>query len=94
MFVKENPDTKKKKKGIVNYAGDITPHAVSDNIDDLILSLEKSSKDLLKRFDDNLMKSNSNKWHLLISSCEKIKMETGDFEIENSTCEKVLEVWQ
>ena len=40
-----------------NYADDTTPYAVSDNIDDLISSLEKSSKDLLKWFDDNLMKS-------------------------------------
>ena len=43
---------------IVNYADDTTPYTVSDNIDDLISSLEKSSKDLLKWFDDNLMKIN------------------------------------
>ena len=50
------------------------PYDVSDNIDDLIASLEKkSSKDLLQWFDDNFMKSNSNKCHLLVSSCEKIK---------------------
>ena len=34
-------------------------YAVSDNIDDLIASLEKYSKDRLKWFDDNLMKSNT-----------------------------------
>ena len=36
------------------------------------------------------MKSNPDKCHLLVSSCEKIKMEIG--EIENSTCEKLLRV--
>ena len=77
---------------IANFADDTTPYAVLDNIDDLISSLEKSSKDLLKWFDDNLMKSNSDKCHLLISSCEKIKMEIGHFKIENSTCEKLLGV--
>ena len=77
---------------IANYADDTTPYAVSDNIDDLISFLEKSSKDLLKWFDDDLMKSNPDKCHLLASSCEKIKMEIGDFEIENSTCEKLLGV--
>ena len=41
---------------IANYADDTTPYAVSDNADDLIASLEKSSKDLIKWFDDNLMK--------------------------------------
>ena len=33
---------------IANYADDTTLYAVSDNIDDLISSLEKSSKDHLK----------------------------------------------
>ena len=59
-------------------------------MDDLISSLEKSSKDLLQWFDDNLMKSNSDKCHLLVSLCEKIKIVLGDFEKENSTCEKHL----
>ena len=65
---------------IVNYADDTTLYTVFDNIDDLISSLEKSSKDLLKWFHDNLMKSNPDKCHLLVSSCEKTKMEIGDFE--------------
>ena len=64
-----------------NYADDITPYAVSGNTDDLISFLEKSSKELLKWFDDNLMESNPDKCHLLVSSCEKIRMEVGDFEI-------------
>ena len=46
---------------IANYADNTTPYAVSDNIDDLISSLEKSSKDLRKWFDDNLTKSNLKK---------------------------------
>ena len=35
-----------------NYAGVSTPHSLSDNMDDLISSLQKSSKVLLKWFDD------------------------------------------
>ena len=38
------------------------------------------------------MKSNPDKCHLLVSLCEKIKMEISDFEIEYSTCEKLLGV--
>ena len=53
---------------IANYADDTTPYAASDNIDDLISFLEKCSKDLLKWFDDNIMKSNPDKYHLLVSS--------------------------
>ena len=78
---------------IANYSDDTTPYGVSDNIDDLISSLEKSSKDLVEWFDDNLMKSNSDKCHLLVSLCEKIKIVLGDFEKENSTCEKHLGVY-
>ena len=65
----------------------MTSYAVSNNINDLIASLEKSSKGLFKRFDDDLIKRNHNKCHLLVSSCEKTKMEIVDFEIETSTCE-------
>ena len=75
---------------IANYVDDTTPYAVSDNVDDLISSLERSSKGLLKWFDGNLMKSNPDKCRLLVSSCEKIKIEIGDFETENSKCEKLL----
>ena len=77
---------------IANHADDTKPYAVSDNKDDLISSLERSSIDFLKWFDDNLMKSNPDKCHLLVISCEKIKIEIGDFETENSKCEKLLGV--
>ena len=50
-----------------------TPYAVSDSIDDLISFSKKSSKDLLKWFDDNLMKYNPDKCHLLVRSCKKGK---------------------
>ena len=51
---------------IANYADDIMPYTVSDSIDDLISSLEGSSKDLLKWFDHNLMKSNPDRCNLLV----------------------------
>ena len=38
------------------------------------------------------MKSNPNKCNLLFSTCEEIKMEIGDFKIENSTFGKPLGV--
>ena len=53
-------------------------------------SLEKSSKGLFKWFDDNLMKINIDKCRLLVSSCEKLKLGIGDFEIVNSTRKKLL----
>ena len=38
------------------------------------------------------MKNNPDMCYLLVSLCERTKMEISDFEIENSTCEKHLEV--
>ena len=44
------------------------PFALSGNIHDFIASLEKSSNNLLKWFDKNLMKYNLGKCHLFVSS--------------------------
>ena len=57
---------------IANYADGFAPYALSDDIDDLIASLEKCLKDLLKWFNCNLRKSNPDNCHLLVSSREKI----------------------
>ena len=56
---------------IANYADDNTPYATANDIDSLIASLAEASKSLFTRFDNNLMKSNANKCHLLVSSNEK-----------------------
>ena len=69
-----------------------TSDRITDNIDDWIASLEKSLKDLQIWLDNNLMKSNLDKYHLVVSSFKKIKIQIGDFKVETSTCEKLLEV--
>ena len=55
---------------IANYADDNTPYATTNDIDSLIASLEEASKSLFTWFENNLMKSNADKWHLLVSSNE------------------------
>ena len=47
---------------------------------------------MFKWFKDNLFKGNPDKCHLLVSTNEKIKINIGDFSIENSDCEKLLGV--
>ena len=69
-----------------------TSDRITFNIDDCIASLEKSLKDLQICLDNNLMKSNLDKCHLVVSSFKKIKIQIGDFKVETSTCEKLLEV--
>ena len=77
---------------IANYADDTTPYTTADNIEDVISSLEEASKTLFSWFDDNLMKSNPDKCHLIVSSNESINLKIGDFRTANSKREKLLGV--
>ena len=59
------------KMDIANYADDDTPYATVNDMDSLIASLEETSKSLFVWLGNNIMKSNSDKYHLLVSSNEK-----------------------
>ena len=56
---------------------------VADNI-------EEASTALFQWFDNNLLKNNPDKCHLLISSNENITVKIGEYEVENSECEELL----
>ena len=75
---------------IANYTDDNTPYATANDIDSLIVSLEEASKFLFTWFDNNLMKSNADKCHLLVSSNEKVTIKIGSHEIANTKREKLL----
>ena len=77
---------------IANFADDNTTFTSANNIDDLIDSLENASSSFSKWFKDNLFKGNPDKCHLLVSTNEKTKINTGEFLIENSNCKKLLGV--
>ena len=66
---------------IANYADDNTPYATANDIDSLIASLEEASKSLFTWFDNNFMKSNADKCHLLVSSNEKVTIKISTHEI-------------
>ena len=51
-------------------------------------SLEKASKALFEWFENNLLKSNATKCHLLVSS--SVNLRVSKYEIKNSECEKLL----
>ena len=50
---------------VANYAEDNTPYATANDIDSLIVSLEEASKSLFNWFDNNLVKSNTDKCPLI-----------------------------
>ena len=75
---------------IANYADDNTPYTSSNDVNGLIKSLEEASKNFFKWFNDNLMKSNPDKYHLLVSTNDNVKIRIGNFQIENTKREKLL----
>ena len=58
----------------------------------MIQSVEEASKVLLKWFLDNLMKSNADKCHLLVSTSNKVNIRIDHFDISTSRREKLLGV--
>ena len=65
-----------------SYADDNTIYDAGDNIDEVIFSLQESSKKLFKWFADNQMKANEDKCHLIVSTNELTEIQTGDFAIK------------
>ena len=78
------------KIDIANYADDNTPYTSSDDVNELIKSLEEASKELFEWFNDNLMKSNPGKCHLLVSTNDDVAIRLENFQIENTKREKLL----
>ena len=82
FFIVENID-------IASYADDNTPYISANEV---ILSLERATDTLFKWFSDNVMKSNADKCHLLVSTNNAIIIKIGNIDINNSNCEKLLGV--
>ena len=85
FFITEDTD-------IVSYADDSTPYVSADNIDEVIKSLEEASEILWIWFSDNLMKSNTGKFHLYVSTNNTAKIKKGNFDMTNSKSEKIFGV--
>ena len=75
-----------------SYADGNTIYGASDNIDEVIFSLQESSRKLFKWFTDNQMKTNEDKCHLILNTNELTAIQVGDFSIKNSGSEKLLGV--
>ena len=80
------------KIDFASYADDNKPYVSGDNIDDVIKSLEYDSINLFKWFLYNQMKANSDKCHLITSKLSCMNLKIRDINIENSTCEKLLDI--
>ena len=85
FFILNDADT-------ASYADDNTPYVIADDINGVITSLEKASKTLFEWFENNLLKSNTDKCHLLVSSRDAVNLRVSEYGIKNSECEKLLGV--
>ena len=77
---------------IASYADDNTPYVTCETMESLIESLEKIAEEIFKWFKNNEMQANADKCHVLISTDQKLDVNIGTLQIENSKCEKLLGV--
>ena len=76
----------------VSYADDNTPYVLGDSIDDVIKSLENHSINLFQWVLESQIKRNSDRCHLITSKQSCMNLKTGNINIGNSACEKLLGV--
>ena len=77
---------------IASYADANIPRVIADDINGVTASLEKASKVLFERFENNLLKGNADRCHLLVSSSHIVSIRVSEYDIKNSECEKLLGV--
>ena len=77
---------------IVSHAGDNTLYDSCDTIEEVILSLQSSSKKLFKWLLDNQLEDNTEKCDLIMSTDQSVNFQFGGSLRERSDCEKMLGV--
>ena len=73
---------------IANYADDSTPHNADKNVESVVNNLEHSSSILFKWLNDNYMKVNTGKSHLLVSGNvrSKAKIDNNYMSLKKNKC--------
>ena len=67
---------------IASYADDNTHYMIAENVDDLITSLEQASDSFFEWFKNNRLRSNADKYHLLVSANDRVSMNVDGFKID------------
>ena len=79
-----------KNKDVASYADDTTTYETEENSEYVIYNLEVLGNTLLNWFNNNSMKANPGKYHILSSGNDSGKITAGKETISNSKCEKHL----
>ena len=77
---------------IASYADDNTLCGSCDTLEEVILSLQSSSKKLFQWLLDNQIKGNTQKCHLTMNTDQSVNFQLGGSLLERSDCEKMLGV--
>ena len=77
---------------ISHVADDNTLYDSCNTKEEVISSLQSSSKKLFKWLSDNQMKGNTENCHLIMSTDQSVNFQFGDSLIERNDCEKMLGV--
>ena len=75
-----------------SHADDNTPYCIGKTPEESISQLEKSSKSIFEWFENNGMKANPDKCHLLLSKNENFEANINENRISNTRFEKLLGV--
>ena len=75
-----------------NFADDNTPYYIGKTPEEVISQLERSSKSIFEWFENNGMKANPNKCHLLLSKNENFEANINENRISNTRFENLLGV--
>ena len=78
------------KNGIANYADDNIPYSTGTGIHNIISDLEQASDILSKWFQDNYLKSNIDKYHVLLSKTSETQLKVKNVPIASNCFEKLL----
>ena len=79
-----------KTTSFTGYADDNTLFVVRENTTNVIESLEDIGENLIKWISDNLMKVNTDKFHVLLNNQGPKTTKIGNVCIKSSSCEKML----
>ena len=77
---------------IASYADNTTPYLCLEDMDLIIEKLEVKANNIFQWFNENAMKANADKCHLLITTNEERNISVGGEKIQNSKSEKLLGV--
>ena len=75
-----------------SYADDNTPYCIGKTPEEVISQLEKSSKSIFEWFENNGLKGNPDKCHLLLSKNDNFEANINENRISNTRFEKPLGV--